>query len=66
MLIGAHGPHMITSLFLSPDAGIIELFPYGIDPDSFAFIKYMAGARGQPYTHLANLDPDQSIGFPNK
>uniref|UniRef100_A0A131Z6Z1 Glycosyltransferase n=1 Tax=Rhipicephalus appendiculatus TaxID=34631 RepID=A0A131Z6Z1_RHIAP len=46
LLISMHGSALILSMFLQPGSAVLELFPYGINPDNYT-----------PYKILANLPP---------
>lgn len=39
LIIGMHGAGMILSIFLPPSSGVVELFPFGINPENVSFLK---------------------------
>ena len=39
LLVGMHGAGLILSLFLPPSSAVVELFPFGINPDNVSFLK---------------------------
>lgn len=51
LLISMHGSALILSMFLQPGSAVLELFPYGINPDNYT-----------PYKTLTNL-PSVDIAY---
>lgn len=45
LLVGMHGAGMILSLFLPPASAVVELFPFGINPDNVSFLKALLKQR---------------------
>lgn len=39
LLVGMHGAGMILSIFLPPSSAVVELFPFGINPENVSFLK---------------------------
>lgn len=51
LLISMHGSALILSMFLQPGSAVLEMFPYGINPDNYT-----------PYKTLANF-PSMNIAY---
>ena len=52
LLIGVHGAHLVTSLFLPPGALLVEIYPFGIPSENYTPYKTLAsliGVRYLPY-----------------
>ncbi|XP_076353391.1 protein O-linked-mannose beta-1,4-N-acetylglucosaminyltransferase 2-like [Tachypleus tridentatus] len=46
MLVGMHGALLALLMFLKPNSVVIELFPYGVNPDSYTPYKTLATLPG--------------------
>lgn len=51
LLVGMHGSALILLMFLQPGSAVLEMFPYGINPDNYT-----------PYKTLANL-PEIKVAY---
>lgn len=52
-LIGMHGSALILAMFLPPGAAVVELFPYGINPDHYTPFHTLAGLPGIGLSYAA-------------
>lgn len=53
VLLGMHGSAMILSIFLPPGAVIIELFPFGLQPQYVSPIRAMCNVQGTTYHYFS-------------
>lgn len=67
ILVGMHGAEMIFSLFNKPNSAVIELFPFGIQPEIVSFIKPISELENSHITYFAwkNDYKNNSIAHPN-
>lgn len=63
VLVGMHGSAMILSVFLPPGAVIIELFPFGLQPQYVSPTKAMCSIQGINYQYFSwvNTKENNSI-----
>ena len=67
ILIGVHGAHLVTSLFLPPNAMLVELFPFGIPSENYTPYKTLAGLLvNVSYVAWENAREENSLTFPNR
>ncbi len=57
---------MVSSLLLPPGAGVLEVFPYALGPDSQGLVKHLCQIRGIGYEAWVNKDPSKTITYPNR
>ena len=65
ILLGIHGSGLALSAFLPPDAGLLELFPYAVNPNDYTPYKTLAQLMSIPYRSWSNRWPDKSITHPD-
>lgn len=63
VLIGIHGSGLVLTMFLPPNAALIELFPFAINPTHFSPYKTLANLKGLHlvYNHWRNVLPNNTI-----
>lgn len=67
ILIGVHGAHLVTSLFLPPNALLVELFPFGIPSVNYTPYKTLAGLLvNVSYIAWENTREEDSLVFPER
>jgi len=66
LVVGAHGPHMAATMIMPLGGVVVELFPYGISPDSFSFVANMAAIRRLNYAAVATEKRSASLAYPNR
>ena len=66
--IGLHGSALVMAMFLPPGATLVELFPYGINPDNYTPYKTMAELDGMGIRYLrwVNTDEAGSVAHPDR
>ncbi|XP_074602610.1 protein O-linked-mannose beta-1,4-N-acetylglucosaminyltransferase 2-like [Brevipalpus obovatus] len=64
LLIGVHGSGLILSIFLPTGSHLIELFPYGIEPDLYTPYKTLASNRNLIYHSWVNSNISHTITHP--
>ena len=65
-LVGMHGAELILALFLPPGSAIVELFPYGINPDNYTPYKTLARIKGLEYVAWRNINPENTQSYPDR
>ncbi|KFM73767.1 putative glycosyltransferase AGO61, partial [Stegodyphus mimosarum] len=53
IIVGMHGSLLVVSLFLEPNSVIIELFPFGVNPDLSTPYKTLANIPGLKLIYLS-------------
>lgn len=66
ILIGVHGAHLVTSLFLPPNALVVELFPFGIPSENYTPYKTLAELVNVSYIAWENVREEDSFSFPDR
>ncbi len=69
VMIAPHGSeNVVGALFLDKKFNpmVVEVFPYGLDSQSFAFTRTMAAIRGLHYEAIETSEASRSIGYPNR
>ncbi|XP_062848293.1 protein O-linked-mannose beta-1,4-N-acetylglucosaminyltransferase 2 [Trichomycterus rosablanca] len=68
MLVSMHGAQLITSMFLPRGAAVIELFPYGVNPEHYTPYKTLASLPGMDlqYTAWRNSIEENSVAYPDR
>ncbi|XP_015783068.1 protein O-linked-mannose beta-1,4-N-acetylglucosaminyltransferase 2 [Tetranychus urticae] len=64
LLIGMHGSTLILSLFLPPGSSIVEMFPFGINPEHYTPYKTIAQTLKLNYIRWVNQNLNNSIQHP--
>ena len=65
-LVGMHGAELTLALFLQPGSSVVELFPYGINPDQYTPYKTLANILGLQYVAWNNIYPENTRGYPDR
>ena len=67
-LIGMHGSILIMAVFLPPGAKLIELFPFGINPDNYTPYRTLVELPGMNivYTAWRNEIEDNTVTYPHE
>lgn len=67
-LIGMHGSILIMGMFLPPGASLIELFPFGINPDNYTPYRTMVELPGMSISYLSwkNKIEENTITYPDE
>lgn len=67
IVVGMHGSVMILSMFLPSSACIVELFPFGIQPEHVSPLRAMCDLPGvfQHYISWTNPKESNSVVYPN-
>ena len=63
-LIGMHGAALALSMFLPQDSSLIELFPYGVNPENYTPYKTLANIIGIRYISWQNTLLSNTISHP--
>jgi len=63
LLIGVHGAHLVTSLFLPPGALLMEIYPYGIPSENYTPYKTLVSLIGVQYLAFETESEDLSTYF---
>ena len=63
LLIGVHGSGLILAIFMQPGGDLIELFPFGINPNHYTPYEQLAVHKKLNYQSWVNLN--QSNTFPH-
>ena len=68
LLVGMHGSLMIFAMFLPPGAIILELFPYGVDPERYTPYKTLANIHRLDliYRSWRNTDRSKTVTHPDR
>ena len=67
-LIGMHGSMLIMAMFLPPGASLIELFPFGINPDNYTPYRTMVELPGMNviYASWRNEIEENTVTYPHE
>eukprot|EP00794_Sanderia_malayensis_P018720 gene18720-20609_t len=65
-LVGMHGAELILSLFLNHGSTLVELFPYGINPENYTPYKILADMLGLNYVAWRNNNLLNTKGYPHR
>lgn len=67
-LIGMHGSLLIMGMFLPPGASLIELFPFGINPDNYTPYRTMVELPGMNliYASWRNEIEENTVTYPHE
>lgn len=67
-LIGVHGSMLIMAMFLPPGASLIELFPFGINPDNYTPYRTMVELPGMNiiYASWRNEIEENTVTYPHE
>ncbi|KAM4028564.1 protein O-linked-mannose beta-1,4-N-acetylglucosaminyltransferase 2 isoform 1-T4 [Anomaloglossus baeobatrachus] len=68
MLVCMHGAQLVLSLFLPKGAAVVELFPYGVNPDHYTPYKTLATLPGMELQYVAwqNKEMANTITYPER
>ncbi|XP_064465561.1 protein O-linked-mannose beta-1,4-N-acetylglucosaminyltransferase 2-like [Ornithodoros turicata] len=66
MLTAMHGSALVLSMFLKPNSAVLELFPYGINPEHYTPYKTLAHLRGIFYLSWRNTNKSNTVAHPNR
>lgn len=66
LLIAMHGSALILLMFMQPGSAVLELFPYGINPDNYTPYKTLANlpAMNIAYAAWQNTDKQNAVFHP--
>ena len=67
-MIGMHGSMLIMAMFLPPGAILIELFPFGINPDNYTPYRTMVKLPGMNiiYASWRNQIEENTVTYPHE
>ena len=67
-LIGMHGSMLILAMFLPPGAKLIELFPFGINPDNYTPYRTLVELPGMNivYASWRNEIEENTVTYPDE
>jgi protein O-mannose beta-1,4-N-acetylglucosaminyltransferase len=67
IVVGMHGSAMIFSIFLKPGSVILELFPFGINPQHVSPVKALCDLPdvGLIYNSWINSKEENTVTYPN-
>lgn len=68
ILVSMHGAQMITSMFLSRGAAVVELYPYAINPEQYTPYKTLASLPGMDLQYVAwkNTMEENTVTYPDR
>ncbi|XP_046999588.1 protein O-linked-mannose beta-1,4-N-acetylglucosaminyltransferase 2-like [Schistocerca americana] len=66
IVIGMHGSAMILCLFVQPGALVIEIFPFGINPDYVSPVKALSKVAGSFFNYFQWVNEKENNSFPNE
>ena len=66
VLVGMHGAELVLALFMQPGSTVVELFPYGINPDHYTPYRTLAIIQGLQYIAWRNMDPHNTQSYPDR
>ena len=66
IFLAMHGSGMILGMFLPPGAKLLELWPYGIDPNAASVYKCMARLPGMNLDYLSWTNEDFALSVVNE
>ncbi|XP_044150425.1 protein O-linked-mannose beta-1,4-N-acetylglucosaminyltransferase 2 isoform X2 [Bufo gargarizans] len=68
MLVSMHGAQLVLSMFLPKGASVVELFPYGVNPDHYTPYKTLATLPGMELQYVAwqNKEVANTIAYPER
>lgn len=66
LLVGMHGSALILLMFLQPGSAVLEMFPYGINPDNYTPYKTLAHLPeiNVAYAAWRNTDKQKAVFHP--
>lgn len=64
-VVGMHGSLMILCAFLSSGSAVVELFPFGINPNHVSFFKAFTEIGGDELFYSAWVNKDENYSVPN-
>ena len=67
-LIGMHGSMLIMAMFLPPGTSLVELFPFGINPDNYTPYRTMVELPGMNiiYASWRNEIEENTVTYPHE
>lgn len=65
IVIGVHGAHLITSLFMQPSSILIEIFPFGVPAVNYTPYKTLANLLRITYIAWENKDEKNTVTHEN-
>ena len=65
-LVGMHGAELILSLFLPLSSTLVELFPYGVNPEHYTPYKTLAALLNLTYVAWKNTKIENTKTFPER
>ncbi|XP_055781985.1 protein O-linked-mannose beta-1,4-N-acetylglucosaminyltransferase 2-like [Salvelinus fontinalis] len=68
ILVSMHGAQLVSSLFLSRGAVVVELFPYAVNPEQYTPYKTLASLPGMDLQYVAwrNMVEENSVAYPER
>lgn len=66
IIIGMHGSAMILCLFVKPGTLVIEIFPFGINPDYVSPVKALSKVAGSFFNYFQWVNEQENNSFPNE
>nr|XP_046155922.1 protein O-linked-mannose beta-1,4-N-acetylglucosaminyltransferase 2-like [Oncorhynchus gorbuscha] len=68
ILVSMHGAQLVSSLFLSRGAVVVELFPYAVNPEQYTPYKTLASLPGMDLHYVAwrNMVEENSVAYPER
>ncbi|CAG0888850.1 unnamed protein product [Darwinula stevensoni] len=68
VVLGVHGALLAMTVFMKPGSGLIELFPYALNPDNYTPYKTLAGLPGRRVSYRAwsNQNPEHTVTHPGR
>lgn len=66
LLVSIHGSALILSMFLQPGSAVLEMFPYGINPDNYTPYKTLASLPSIDIAYVAwrNMNKTNAVFHP--
>ena len=65
-LVGMHGAELILSLFMSPRTALVEMYPFGIQPENYTPYKTLSALIGLQYVAWKNVIQENSKAHPER
>jgi len=65
-VIGVHGAHLVTSLFMPSNAALVEVFPFGIPAVNYTPYKTLVRLLGRRYISWENTDELNTVAYPDR
>ncbi|XP_028326532.1 protein O-linked-mannose beta-1,4-N-acetylglucosaminyltransferase 2 [Gouania willdenowi] len=68
MLVSMHGAQLVTALFLPRGAVVVELFPFGVNPEQYTPYKTLASLPGMDVHYLSwrNTEEENTVTHPHR